>query len=141
MPAVQDVTSNTKIAIITGGSRGLGRDSVLSLAKRGVHAIFTYNSNRAEAEEVVGLLGKTGQKDVAFELDAGNVGTFDNFVEKVRQALGSLGAVRFDYLVNTAGISHHNSIEKTTPRFVRLQTIPKYRAIPSSNCFPFSRQA
>jgi NAD(P)-dependent dehydrogenase (short-subunit alcohol dehydrogenase family) len=88
MPTVQDVTSNTKIAIITGGSRGLGRNSVLSLAKRGVHAIFTYNSSRAEAEEVVGLLGKAGQKAVALELDAGNVGTFDNFVEKVRQALG-----------------------------------------------------
>jgi hypothetical protein len=59
---------------------------VLSLAKRGVHAIFTYNSNRAEAEKVVGLVGKTGQKAVALELDAGNVGTFDNFVEKVRRS-------------------------------------------------------
>jgi NAD(P)-dependent dehydrogenase (short-subunit alcohol dehydrogenase family) len=41
MPTVQDVTSNTKIAIVTGGSRGLGRNTVLSLAKRGVEAIFT----------------------------------------------------------------------------------------------------
>jgi NAD(P)-dependent dehydrogenase (short-subunit alcohol dehydrogenase family) len=114
MPTVQDVTSNTTIAIVTGGSRGLGRNTVLSLAKRGVHTIFTYNSNKAEAEKVVGLLGKTGQKAVALELDAGNVGTFDNFVEKVRQALGSLGAARFDYLVNNAGISHHSSLEKTT---------------------------
>ena len=72
MPTVQDVTSNTKIAIVTGGSRGLGRNTLLSLAKRGVLAIFTYNSNRAEAEKVVGLVGKTGQKAVALELDAGN---------------------------------------------------------------------
>jgi NAD(P)-dependent dehydrogenase (short-subunit alcohol dehydrogenase family) len=66
MPTVKGVTSNT-ITIVTGGSRGLGRNTVLSLAKRGVHAIFTYNSNRAEAEKVAGLVGKTGQKAPALK--------------------------------------------------------------------------
>ena len=70
------------IAIVTGGSRGLGRSTVIALAKRGVRSIFTYHSNAAEAEKVV--------------------------------ALTRLGAERFDYLVNNAGDSHNNLIEKTT---------------------------
>jgi NAD(P)-dependent dehydrogenase (short-subunit alcohol dehydrogenase family) len=56
MPREETVDS-TKIAIITGGSRGLGRSTVVSLAKRGVDSIFTYNSNRAEADKVIGLVG------------------------------------------------------------------------------------
>lgn len=104
----------TKIAIVTGGSRGLGRNTVLSLARRGIDSIFTYNSNQAEAEKVVRLVAEAGQRALALQLDTGNVGTFDDFVDRVRQALGDLGAERFDYLVNNAGTSHHNSIEKTT---------------------------
>ena len=102
------------VAIVTGGSRGLGRSTVLSLAKRGVHSIFTYNSNRAEAEKVVSLAREAGAKAVALQLDTGNVPAFDDFVGKVREALGRLGAQRFDYLVNNAGTSHHNAFEKTT---------------------------
>ena len=104
----------TKIAIVTGGSRGLGRNTVLSLAKRGIDSIFTYNSNQADAEKVVRVVAESGQKSIALQLDTGNVGTFDDFVDSVRQALGDLRAERFDYLVNNAGTSHHNSIEKTT---------------------------
>ena len=103
-----------KIAIVTGGSRGLGRNTVLSLARRGVASIFTYNSNQAEAEKVVGLAEAAGRKAIAIQLDTGKVGGFDAFVDRVRQSLASLGAERFDYLVNNAGISHHNSIEMTT---------------------------
>ena len=54
------VFSESKIAIVTGGSRGLGRSAVLSLAKRGVHSIFSYNSNRAEADKVVAAVSETG---------------------------------------------------------------------------------
>src|SRR4051812_39537111 len=105
---------NTKIAIVTGGSRGMGRSTVLSLAKRGVNSIFTYKSNREEAEKVVSKVREIGRKAIAIQLDTGNVSTFDAFVQSVRNALNELGAERFDYLVNNAGISHHNSIEKTT---------------------------
>jgi NAD(P)-dependent dehydrogenase (short-subunit alcohol dehydrogenase family) len=114
MPIENTPASTTKIAIVTGGSRGLGRNTVLSLAKRGVDSIFTYNSNQAEAEKVVGLVAGAGRKAVALQLDTGNVGAFDDFVVSVRHALSDLGTERFDYLVNNAGISHHNSIEKTT---------------------------
>ncbi len=103
-----------KIAIVTGGSRGLGRNTVLSLARRGVASIFTYNSNQAEAEKVVGLAAEAGARAIAIQLDTGKVGGFDAFAERVRQGLASWGAERFDFLVNNAGISHHNSIEMTT---------------------------
>jgi NAD(P)-dependent dehydrogenase (short-subunit alcohol dehydrogenase family) len=103
-----------KIAIVTGGSRGLGRNTVLSLAGRGVSSIFTYNSNRAEAEEVCRLVSEAGSRAIALQLDAGNAASFDSFVENVRSALGQLGSERFDYLVNNAGTSHGKSFEQTT---------------------------
>jgi NAD(P)-dependent dehydrogenase (short-subunit alcohol dehydrogenase family) len=102
------------IAIVTGGSRGLGRSTVLSLAKRDVRSIFTYRTNRAEAEQVAALAREAGVQAVALQLDTGDVGAFDDFVGRVREALNRLGAERFDYLVNNAGISHHNAFEKTT---------------------------
>ncbi len=103
-----------KIAIITGGSRGLGRSMVVSLAGRGVRSIFTYNSNRAEADKVVAEAGERGSQAIALQLNTGEAGTFDAFVLEARKALGEMGAERFDYLVNNAGTSHHNSIEQTT---------------------------
>jgi NAD(P)-dependent dehydrogenase (short-subunit alcohol dehydrogenase family) len=103
-----------KIAIVTGGSRGLGRNTVLNLAQRGVDTIFTYNSNQTEADKVAGLVAEAGRNAVAIQLDTGVVGTFDAFAARVKQTLASWGAERFDYLVNNAGISHHNSIESTT---------------------------
>jgi NAD(P)-dependent dehydrogenase (short-subunit alcohol dehydrogenase family) len=105
---------NTKIAIVTGGSRGIGRSTVLSLASHGVDSIFTYNANREEAEKVVSMVRETGGKAIAFQLDTSKVNTFDSFVQSVGNALNELGSERFNYLVNNAGISHHNSIEKTT---------------------------
>jgi NAD(P)-dependent dehydrogenase (short-subunit alcohol dehydrogenase family) len=102
------------IAIVTGGSRGLGRSTVLSLAKRGVHSIFTYQSNRAEAEKVVSLASDAGAKAVALQLDTGNVSAFDDFVATVRKTLQSWGRERFDYLVNNAGNSQHINFENMT---------------------------
>jgi len=115
MPVETDGISPNKIAIVTGGSRGIGRSTVLSLARRGVSSIFTYNSNQAEAEKVVGLVAEAGQRAIALQLDTGNIGAFDRFVQSVPAALKSLGAEHFDYLVNNAGNNHHNMpFEKAT---------------------------
>jgi NAD(P)-dependent dehydrogenase (short-subunit alcohol dehydrogenase family) len=107
-------SSSTKIAIVTGGSRGLGRNTVLSLAQRGIDSIFTYHSNQAEAEKVVSLVAQAGRKAIALPLDTGKASAFDPFVHSVRKALGQLGAERFDYLVNNAGTSHHAAFDKVT---------------------------
>ena len=104
-----------KIALVTGGSRGIGRNTVLSLAKRGVDSIFTYHAHRAAADEVVGLIAGMGRKAVALQLDTGKVGTFGPFVQGLESALATLGATRFDYLVNNAGSNHGNmAFEKAT---------------------------
>ncbi|SAL34715.1 Short-chain dehydrogenase/reductase SDR [Caballeronia choica] len=106
--------STEKIAIVTGGSRGLGRNTVLNLARRGVDTIFTYHTNRTEAESVVRSVSDMGRKAATLQLDTGNVGAFNGFVDKLRQTLADWQAERFDFLVNNAGTSHHNSIENTT---------------------------
>src|ERR1700730_9827787 len=106
--------SAAKIAVVTGGSRGLGRNTVVSLARRGVDSIFTYHSNRAEADRVVSLVGEAGRKAIALPLDTSKVSSFDGFAQNLRQALAGLGAERFDYLVNNAGTSYHNALDRTT---------------------------
>jgi NAD(P)-dependent dehydrogenase (short-subunit alcohol dehydrogenase family) len=115
MPIETDLNPSNKTAIVTGGSRGIGRNIVASLAKRGVNSIFTYNSNQAEAEKVIDLVAETGQKAIALQLDTGKAATFDAFAEDVQAALEDFGAAQFDYLVNNAGNNHQNmAFEKAT---------------------------
>jgi NAD(P)-dependent dehydrogenase (short-subunit alcohol dehydrogenase family) len=106
--------TDTRIAIVTGGSRGIGRATVLALARRGVRSIFTYHSNRAEAENVVALAQAEGARTVALQLDTGSIASFDAFAGHVRKALAELRAERFDYLVNNAGTSSNAGLETIT---------------------------
>jgi NAD(P)-dependent dehydrogenase (short-subunit alcohol dehydrogenase family) len=106
--------SSNKIAIVTGGSRGIGREAVLSLARRGVDSIITYKSNQSEAEKVVVLAKDAGARAIALPLDTGVSNTFASFATEVGKALKELGAERFDYLVNNAGISSAANLENIT---------------------------
>jgi NAD(P)-dependent dehydrogenase (short-subunit alcohol dehydrogenase family) len=107
--------STPKIALVTGGSRGIGRNTVVSLAKRGIHTIFTYHSHSADAETVVAEVKDAGAKAVPLHLDTGDVASFDAFVDSVKDALAKLGAPRFHFLVNNAGNNHRNMpFEKAT---------------------------
>jgi NAD(P)-dependent dehydrogenase (short-subunit alcohol dehydrogenase family) len=106
--------AHSKIAIVTGGSRGIGRQTVLCLAQRGVRTIFTYHTNRTEAEKVMALAGETGAPALAIQLDTGDAKSFDGFADQVRAALAELGAERFDYLANNAGIASSASLETIT---------------------------
>src|SRR6201987_6073016 len=104
----------SKIAIITGGSRGLGRNTAINLARRGVDVIFTYRANQAEANSLVREIETMGRKAAAFRLDTGETRSFDGFVAEVRKTLRNWGRDRFDYLVNNAGNSLHADFDKTT---------------------------
>src|SRR5215469_6816606 len=107
--------ANPKLAIITGASRGLGRNTALNLARRGVDVIFTYHSNRAEADAAIAEIEALGRKAKAFQLDTGNVAAFDAFAAEVARALKEIwGRDRFDYLVNNAGVGVNAPFSETT---------------------------
>ena len=78
---------NAKIALVTGSSRGLGKNTALALAKKGVGVIVTYRSNEAEANSVVAAITEMGSKAVALQLDMSNTKTFARFVEQLKQSL------------------------------------------------------
>lgn len=107
-------TTQDRIAIITGGSRGLGRNTAVNLARRGVDIIFTYRANRSEADSLLREIEALGRKAAAFPLEAGDIHAFDGFVAHVRKTLQSWGRERFDYLVNNAGNSLHVPFDQTT---------------------------
>jgi NAD(P)-dependent dehydrogenase (short-subunit alcohol dehydrogenase family) len=103
--------TKTKVAIITGGSRGLGRNTALSLARHGVDSIITYRSNQAEANSAVAEIRALGGKAVALQLDTTDSASFDAFAGEVKRALKeNWDRETFDYLVNNAGISAPGSI-------------------------------
>ena len=104
----QHQSQTTRIALVTGGSRGIGRSTVESLARQGVRVIFTYHSHREDAEAVVASVKALGSEAHALQLDAGNIAGFDALVESLRGVLAQFGADRFDYLVNNAGNNHRN---------------------------------
>lgn len=103
-----------KIALITGGSRGLGRNTAIALARRGVDVILTYRTRRAEADAAVAEIEALGRRAAALQLDTGEVAGFANFAGAVRQTLrDQWHAERFDYLVNNAGGGHYASFAET----------------------------
>ena len=94
----------SRISLVTGSSRGLGRNTALSIARSGGDVIVTYQSREAEAKEVVAEIEKLGRKAVALQLDAGNVSTFPAFVERMKAALHQTWQRdNFDHLINNAG--------------------------------------
>jgi len=103
-----------KTSIITGASRGMGRNTAINLAKRGVDVIFTYHSNQTEAESLICEIEALGRKAAASHQDTGDLRAFDSFVADVRKTLQSWGRDRFDYLVNNAGNFQHVNFEQVT---------------------------
>lgn len=119
------MTTAQKIALVTGGSRGLGRATALHLAAAGVDVVLTYQSNRAAAEATVAEIATLGRTAVALPLDTGEVSGFPAFVAAFRAALAETWErTDFDFLVNNAGIGIHSSIAETREAdFDRLMTI------------------
>jgi NAD(P)-dependent dehydrogenase (short-subunit alcohol dehydrogenase family) len=104
-----------KIAIITGGSRGIGKSTAFNLAERGIGVILTYNRHSEEAEAVVAQVRKNRGKAVALKLDMTSVNSFDDFAAQVSRTLeDDFNQKAFDYLVNNAGIAQRTLIKDVT---------------------------
>lgn len=105
----------TTLSIVTGSSRGLGRNIALHIARRGGDVIVTYRSRREEAEAVVGEIRALGRQAVALQLDTAVVAGFAGFAQEVRHALREVWRRdTFDHLVNNAGHGEMAPIEQTT---------------------------
>ena len=114
-----------RIAIVTGGSRGLGKNAALKLAAKGTHLILTYKSNAQDAAAVVEEIERAGAKAVALPLDVGDVNQFAGFVEAVQQQLKTVWQCdTFDYLLNNAGVGLHAAyVDTSEAQFEEMMNI------------------
>ncbi|MGA0534153.1 SDR family oxidoreductase [Hansschlegelia sp. KR7-227] len=112
----------TTISLVTGASRGLGRNTALSIARGGGDVVITYHSRADEAQAVVAEIEAMGRKALAFQLDSGDVAAFGPFAERLRAALrDAFGRETFDHLVNNAGHGDYALIADTSEaQFDRL---------------------
>lgn len=116
---------NAKIALVTGGSRGLGKDMALRLAEQGKDIILTYNNNQADAQEVVTQIKALGRKADAIQLNLSVFSTIDSFIASVSDILSTnFDNRKLDYLVNNAGmgatISFANATEADFDNFTNV---------------------
>ncbi|GEP45956.1 SDR family NAD(P)-dependent oxidoreductase [Brevifollis gellanilyticus] len=104
-----------KIALVTGSSRGLGRNIALTLAKSGADIIVTYRSGKAEGDEVVKEIQALGRKAVTLQIDTAKTSTFEAFAASLKEALTTTWQREsFDFLINNAGIDRKSPFAETT---------------------------
>ena len=107
--------AQTKIALVTGGSRGLGKNMAIKIATKGIDVILTYRSNEVEANKTVQEIENIGQKAVALHLDMKDFNSLDSFVQQVKEMLQSKwNTTSFDFLVNNAGMGATVPFEQVT---------------------------
>lgn len=107
--------SKSKIALLTGGSRGLGKNMAIQLAQKGIDVIFTYHSNKKEADNVIAAIEATGQKGAAFQLDVSDIASLNDFIKNISGYLqATYGEARFDFLINNAGTALYKTFSETT---------------------------
>lgn len=119
------MSTKSKIALVTGGSRGLGKDMALSLAKKGLDVVVTYNNQAEEAQKVVQQIENLGQKAIALKLDVASIAHLDTFVQELITALVMhFNTDKFDFLVNNAGFIHYtNFAEINENQFTEMQNV------------------
>lgn len=106
-----------KIALVTGGSRGLGRDMAISLAKKGNDVIITYAGNKTEAENTIKLVEEAGGKCAALQLELKELSGLDNFIASLSTLLKEkFNTDKFDFLINNAGMGGHIPFETATEK-------------------------
>ncbi len=107
--------TKSKIALITGGSRGLGRNMAIAIAKKGLDVVITYNANKEAADEVVNEIRSLGRKALALQLDTSNSKNFESFALQLStQLTEATGSAHIDYLVNNAGTALYSPVTDTT---------------------------
>lgn len=107
--------TQTKIALVTGGSRGLGENAALALAKKGHDIIITYNSQKEKADAVVRQIEAIGRRAVALQFDAAANGSVSKLIGHVKDSLIKIwNRDRFDFLINNAGIGATIPFEKSS---------------------------
>ncbi|MEM7484825.1 MAG: SDR family oxidoreductase [Bacteroidota bacterium] len=103
-----------KIALITGGSRGLGKDMALNIAKKGLGVVITYNSNKTAANDVLNEITALGGKVIALQLDTRTVNSFQDFKTNLLKELNTeFNTNKIDFLINNAGFGYNASIAET----------------------------
>ncbi|SHJ29386.1 SDR family NAD(P)-dependent oxidoreductase [Propionispora hippei] len=108
--------NNRKIALVTGGSRGLGKNTAFALAQKGIDVIITYNMQKEKAAAVVEELTNSGCRAVALQLDVSQVASFPAFAEQLSTVLKEAWQrEQFDFLINNAGIGLNAPFDRTTP--------------------------
>ncbi len=119
-----------KIALVTGGSRGLGKNMALALAKKGNDVIITYNSNKTEADDVIKSIEALGQKATALQLNVAEVKSFDTFATALTAALTEKwNRSSFDFLINNAGIGINTPFASTTEEQFDLLTNIHFKGV------------
>ncbi len=109
------MSAKNRIAFITGGSRGLGKNMAIAIAKKGIDIAFTYHTNKEAADQVVAEIEGLGQKAIALQLDTSKVKTFDPFIKTLIETLkGKTGSDKIDFLINNAGTALYKPIVDTT---------------------------
>lgn len=115
--------NQNKIALVTGASRGLGKDSALQLAKKGFDIIITYQTKKEFADQVVKEIQTIGQKAFALPLDISTTTGFDKFITEVKEVLDTqFSSAKLDALVNNAGVGINESFQTTTEEILDAMT-------------------
>jgi NAD(P)-dependent dehydrogenase (short-subunit alcohol dehydrogenase family) len=119
------MSTKSKIALVTGGSRGLGKDMAINLAKKGLNVVLTYNNQKEEAENVVKQIEEMGQKAIALKLDVSNTSSFDLFAKNLSAELSNhFKTDKIDFLINNAGFIHYaNFAEISETQFTEMENV------------------
>ena len=119
-----------KIAIVTGGNRGLGRAIALHLARAGADVILTYRSHADEADAVVKEITAAGRQGLAFRLDIAQPESLRAFAADVASALGrTWDTDRFDFLVSNAGVGVRSPVGQTSAETLDLLYQVHFRGV------------
>jgi NAD(P)-dependent dehydrogenase (short-subunit alcohol dehydrogenase family) len=109
------MSTQNKMALVTGGSRGLGRNMAVALAKKGIDVVLTYHSNKEAADKVISEIQSIGRKAFALPLDTSDTKMFDPFIQSLTALLQEkTGNPNFDFLINNAGTALYAPAEQVT---------------------------